>query len=169
MTLADVLAVATGLAIIGTGFASLTLVLALLVPRRIERAGERIEEKPAGMCARGVALFLLVLLTAGALLKAPGAPLHLLAIALIVSGLTLAAFGGAGLAARLGRRLSAARGNGSSLSDVLRGAFLLEGAALLPIVGWFVVAPIAFFASLGAGASSLRRPRAAAAVPAPQV
>jgi hypothetical protein len=169
MTLADVLAVATGLAIIGTGFASLTLVLALLVPRRVERAGERIEERPAGMCLRGVALFLLVLLSAGALLKAPGAPFHLLAIALIVTGLTLAAFGGAGLAARLGRRWGAARGGGGSLSDILRGALLLEGAALLPIVGWFVVAPIAFFASLGAGISSLRRPRAAAAVPAPQV
>jgi len=58
---------------------------------------------------------------------------------------------------------------------MLRGALLLESAALLPLVGWFVVLPAALLLSLGAGIgtvlfrapASLATPTVEATVPPP--
>lgn len=168
MTLADVLAVATGLLIIGSGFASLALMLSLLFPRAVELAAARIERRPGRTMTLGLLVLLLVLGSTGALLKLPVPGLHFLAVVVLLGGLTVAVLGGAGLSASLGRRYRRARNRSADAADPLRGALLLEGAALLPLVGWFVVVPVALLLTLGAGIQGAiaRRPPAEEAVPA---
>lgn len=172
MTLADVLAVISGLALAGAGFASLAVILSLLKPRALERAGARAIERPVVSASLGLLIFFASTVVWGTLLKVPVPPARLLAVAGILTMLCLAALGGAGLASRLGRAYAGRTGPATSLDGVLRGVFLLEGAALLPIVGWFVVLPAAFLVCLGAGFHAAlwrRTPQAAAAAPVPQV
>jgi len=168
MTLADVLAVISGLALAGAGFACLAVILSLLMPGALERAGARAGERPVLSAGLGLLIFFASTVLWGSLLKVPFPPARILAVAGILAVFCFAALGGAGLASRLGRSYSGTR-SAAALDDVLRGVFLLEGAALLPIVGWFVVLPVSFLVCLGAGfqaSVSRRAPRAAAAAAA---
>jgi hypothetical protein len=150
MTLADVLAVVSGLALGGAGFASFSIVLLLISPRTVDRAAAKASERPGRSLLSGVAAFLLLFVGVTGLLKAPGGPKPFVALVFLLGALTLAAIGGAGLAAGLGRRWRKSSGE-ARLTDVALGALLLEGAAALPLVGWFVVAPAALLFALGTG------------------
>jgi hypothetical protein len=95
---------------------------------------------------------------AGAFLNAPAPPLHAGAIFATLSALAFAVLGGAGLSAALGVRAANRGGSGggpAGIQDLLRGALLLESAALLPLVGWFVVLPASLLLALGAGVATL--------------
>jgi hypothetical protein len=156
MTLADVLAVAAGLAIAGAGFASLSVILSVLAPRAVARARDQAERRPGRSIFLGLAAAVATALTVGAFLEAPAPPLHAGAVLALLAALALAVLGGAGLAGALGVR--ATEGSGPrpvSVRDLLRGALLLESASLLPLVGWFVVLPAALLLSFGAGVATL--------------
>jgi len=173
MTLADVLAVAAGLAIAGAGFASLSVILAVLFPEAVTRARSRAEARPGRSLAIGGAAAVAAVLAAGAFLGAPLPPLRAGAVITILGVFTLAVLGGAGLSAGLGRRSRGAVNMREvagpiGLRDMLRGALLLESAALLPLVGWFVVLPAALLLSLGAGIGTVLF-RAPASVATPTV
>jgi len=163
MTLADVLAVAAGLAIAGAGFASLSVILGVLFPRAVARARFRAEARPGRSVALGAGFAFASAIVGSAFLKAPAPPLQGGAILVFLTAATLAVLGGAGLSGSLGRRARGAPSDGSasSIRDMLRGALLLESAALLPLVGWFVVLPTAVLLSLGAGIATVlfRTPR----------
>jgi hypothetical protein len=165
MTLADVLTAVAGLAIAGAGFASMAIILALVMPGTVERATARIANRKGLSFTLGLLGLFALLTLAGRLLKAPSPPARLAALVLILGGLATALLGGVALARALARKLRATEGP-LGLRDLLRGVFLLETAVLLPIVGWLVVLPIAFLISLGAGLQSLwpsaHRPAAAA-------
>ena len=156
MTLADVLAVAAGLAIAGAGFASLSVILSVLAPRAVTRARDQAERRPGRSIFLGVAAAIATALTAGAFLKAPAPPLHVGGVFTVLFALALAVVGGAGLSSALGvRAVSSRPGGPPSVRDLLRGALLLESASLLPLVGWFVVLPAALLLSLGAGVATV--------------
>ncbi len=150
MTLADVLAVVSGLALGGAGFASFSIVLLLFFPRTVDRAASKVSQRPGRSLLLGTAAFFLLFFGIAATLKAPGGPKPLPAVLLLLGGLTFAAVGGAGLAAGLGQRSSKSPG-APRLRDVAIGALLLEGAAALPLVGWFVLAPAVLLLALGTG------------------
>ena len=150
MTLADVLAVVSGLVLGGAGFASFSIVLLLVSPRTVDRAAAKASERPGRSLLSGIAAFLLLFVTVTGMLKAPGGPKPFVAIVVLLGGLTVAAIGAAGLAAGLGRRWRRSSGE-ARLTDVAFGALILEGAAALPLVGWFVVAPVALCFALGTG------------------
>ena len=169
MTLADVLAALAGLAIAGAGFASVSLILSLLKPEVVERAALRVAARPGRSLATGSLLVLALTIVAGSLLKGPSPLPRLAGIGAILFGLSLAVLGGAGLAAALARRLRAPAPGSTGISEMLRGVFVLESAALLPIVGWFVVLPSAFLVSIGAGLHAILRRGSPAAAPAPVV
>jgi hypothetical protein len=154
MTLADVLTAVAGLAIAGAGFASMAIILALVMPGTVERATVRITNRKGLSFTLGLLGLFALMTLAGRLLKAPSPPARLAAVTLVLGGLSTALLGGVALARALARRLRATDGP-LGLRDLLRGVFLLETAVLLPIVGWLVVLPIAFLISLGAGLQSL--------------
>jgi hypothetical protein len=163
MTLADVLTAIAVLAIAGAGFASMALILSLFAPAAVERAASRMSKRRGLSLALGLlSLFGLISLV-GSLLKVASPLARLVAVFLILGGLTVALLGGVALARTLARQARATDGP-LGIRDLLRGVFLLETAVLLPIVGWFVVLPISFLLSLGAGFQSLW-PRASQAPP----
>jgi hypothetical protein len=171
MTLADVLAVAAGLVIAGAGFASLSVILAVLFPAAVARARLRAETRPGASAGIGAAAAFGAVVGGAIFLKAPLPPLHLGAVGAFLIASSLAVRGGAGLAAALGQRSRAgapAAPGPAGILDLLRGALLLEAASLLPLVGWFVVLPAALFVSLGAGIASVfsREPQPAPSAPA---
>lgn len=154
MTLADVLAVAAGLAIAGAGFASLSVILSVLLPRAVSRARDQAERRPGRSVAIGALAAVTTAIAAGAFWRAPAPPLHVGAVFTILFALGLGVLGGAGLSAALGLR--AVQGSGpAGVRDLLRGALLLESAALLPLVGWFIVLPASLLLALGAGVATL--------------
>src|SRR5215471_17623397 len=98
MTLADVLTAVAGLAIAGTGFASMAIILALVMPGTVERARARIANRKGLSFTFGLlGLFALIAL-AGRLLKAPSPPARLAVLVLILGGLATALLGGVALA-----------------------------------------------------------------------
>ncbi len=72
-------------------------------------------------------------------------------IALFILG-AVASLGAAGLAGLLGQRLSDLGVDASVAGTTIRGAVAMELAAAFPFVGWFIVIPLTFFATLGAAA-----------------
>lgn len=168
MTLADVLAVAAGLAIACAGFASLSVILAVLFPGAVARARHRAEARPGLSVGLGALYAFASAIAGSAFLKAPAPPLRGGAILVFLAAATLAVLGGAGLSGALGQRSRGSAAAPAGIRDMLRGALLLESAALLPLVGWFVVLPAAILLALGAGIMTIlplapARPRTATA------
>ena len=159
MTIADILAIILGLALIGLGFCAFSLVMALVWPGAVERAARQTRNRPLASLFSGLGTLVAVLIATAVLMKIPAPPARLLALVLLLSALTLSAIGGSGLAGQLGARYRESVRADPSIKDVLRGAVLLESAVAFPVVGWFVLFPLAFLITLGAGLRSLLTPR----------
>lgn len=89
------------------------------------------------------------------LLNAPSGALRIAGFG--VGGLSLGfVLGGtSGLAARVGRGLSAPTDAGREWARTLRGGIVLEISMLLPVLGWFLIAPLAVIGGAGAAARAL--------------
>lgn len=155
MNLGVVLAIFGTLLALGVAVPGLLLAWALLLPAAVARARSAAELRPGRCLLAGLALALsgaaiiLPLLAAAGPLQALG----WLALALLLAAASL---GAAGLAALMGERL---RGRASlSAADMVRGAVALELAAVVPVVGWFVVLPVVALIGLGAAGVALWRP-----------
>ncbi len=64
--------------------------------------------------------------------------------------------GADGLATTIGRRICPYLGESRPWKQTMRGGFIIIGAALLPIVGWFVVLPLILTLGWGSSLRSLR-------------
>ncbi|HMA36556.1 MAG TPA: hypothetical protein VKY74_19025 [Chloroflexia bacterium] len=167
MNLGDVFAFFGTLLAIGLAWPGLLLAWSLLVPTTVERARHRLERTPWRCFWLGGLLLAVSIPLVVILLKIPAGPVQLagwLAVFVLLSGASL---GAAGLAALLGDRL---RGAGLAVSRpgaLLRGAVALELAAVFPLIGWFVLIPLAGVCALGAAGFALLHwmPRP---VPAPE-
>jgi len=150
----------------------------LLFPATVERARLRLEHTPWQCFWLGGVTAAATIIPIAVLLALPIGPAKLAGWTGIFAGLTFASLGAAGLAAKMGQRLQ--RGGNSALSPLgafVRGAVALELAAAFPIIGWFVVTPLAVVTALGATVFALLRwvpvqaplPSAVPANPAPTV
>ena len=126
-----------------------------MFPATVERARLRLDRTPwRCFWLGGIVTAILVIPVVG-LLMLPFGPAKFLGWALVVIALTLSALGAAGLAAKLGDKISARSGNISPVGAFVRGAFALELAAVFPVLGWFIFIPLAIVTSLGATAFAL--------------
>ena len=154
VTIGDVLGIVAFLVGLGgTGWA-MTVAMGLLFPEGAARASAATD----GAFVRGLAplaagVLGLVLLGGTPVMKALGWILLLLV-------LSLASLGLAGLSGVVGRRIAAAQPGMGEYAATLRGAGFLVAACLLPVLGWFLFAPVAFVVALGTGVSGLARRRA---------
>jgi hypothetical protein len=143
------------------------LLVRALFPAFVERAERAWTERPGATVALGVPVALVLLGVSIGLLNAPNGALRVLGF--LVSGVSLGfTFAGtAGLAARMGRGLAAPNDAGREWAQVLRAGIVLELTMLFPLLGWFVVAPIAVLGGAGAAVQALfgRKRAAATAVP----
>jgi hypothetical protein len=137
-----------------------------LFPRFVARAERAWSERPVSTVAIGLPVAATLAIVAVALLNAPKPPIRIAGFVFAGVALGLAFAGTAGLAARIGRGLSAPGDAGREWARLRRGGIVLELAMLFPILGWFVIAPIAIVGGAGAAAAALFRRDARATLPA---
>lgn len=163
--LGDVLLFFGILLALGIALPGLLLAWTLLFPATIERARHHIQTTPWRCGAVGLAWLLVGSLVIAILLGAPSGVTKLLGWLLLFAMLAQASLGAAGIAALMGQRMRQAGMQTSASGALLRGAIALELAVIVPLIGWFIVLPLATICALGAASLALRRrPRVAAAV-----
>lgn len=156
--MADVFAVFGTLLALGIAFPGMLTTWWLFFPRTVQGARLRVSKTP-GRCLvfGGVVTFMLALPIA-VLLALPGGIGQLLGVIAIIALLGYGSLGAAGMAAELGIRLQDRSQSGLSASGAfVRGAVLLELAAIFPVIGWFIFIPLAVIASIGASTFALLR------------
>jgi hypothetical protein len=150
MTIGDVLAWVAG--VLGVSVANWALLVgtALVFEKRAALAQQRIEEDSLRVFGTGVILVVTAGVLALVLVNQPNGALKLVGWMLLMGLLALCALGGGGLALLLGSRIRHLDSGLSSLSALARGAGLIVLAALVPVLGWFFLVPLAIIISLGA-------------------
>jgi hypothetical protein len=157
-SVADVYAVFGTMLALGIAFPGLLTGSWLLFPEAVGRAGTRITTTPFRSFFFGVAGVLLTAILVAILNAMPFGLAKLLAVLLAFSAFGVATLGAAGLAVRLGDRLrDHASPSMSRAGAVVRGAVVLEMAAVFPLVGWFLVIPGVLLMGFGAGIFALLR------------
>ncbi len=131
--------------------AALTVLVAALLPRPVNRSHAAILRAPRRAFFIGLANYLLLGAVSLLLLSTGIPPLGVIALVIIAAVLVITFFGLVGLTRLLGERLSTLAGREfSGLKQLLWGAVCLELALLLPGLGWFVLTPILLMVSFGA-------------------
>lgn len=111
---------------------------------------------------------LVVGIIVAALLNQPAPPLKLIGWIIYLLILVIASIGFSGLATLVAQRLNQLEPSLTPYGALSRGALFCVLATLVPILGWFVVAPLMGFASVGAGMEAIfaRAPAVAPSQPA---
>lgn len=156
MTFGDVLAVVA--ALVGICLSAWTTLLAfsILFPGRAEQAAASIRNSPSGIGLRGFLLTLVMVIAAIVLFKIPQPLFKAIAWLDLLTMLSLAALGGSGLAMVMAHRVRDQEPQLSAYAALMRGAALVVVPGLLPVFGWFLVAPIMLVVGIGAGTKALR-------------
>jgi len=152
--MADITAIFFILLAIGVAYPALLTAWWLLFPSTVERARLRLERTPWQSFWLGGVTLAVAVIPIVTLMALPFGAAKLLGWILIALVLAFSGLGAAGLAARLGERLSRV----SSLSAAgafVRGAVVLELASFFPIIGWLIFFPLATVTCLGASAFAL--------------
>ena len=162
VTIGDVFTVVAAILAICVSAWAFMLTTALLFRRRTQIAQGAIESRPWKAFGIGS----LILLTIGvASLRMIGDPIpgvKLIGTLLMLGLLSVAAVGGGGLAQLIGERMRPMDPALSAYGAIGRGAAIIVVAGLLPLIGWWVFAPVVLAISLGSGVTALSaRERAA--------
>ncbi|MCS6948920.1 MAG: hypothetical protein RMM06_00105 [Armatimonadota bacterium] len=155
VTIGDVLAVIGVVVATVLSLWALTLAVALLFRTRAERARTRIECSPGKVTLRGALMALVLGVLVAALLNHPNGLLKLVGWVVYLFLLVVGAVGFSGLVALVAQRLAQIEPSFTPYAALSRGALLCVLTTLVPILGWFVVAPLIGFASLGAGVEAI--------------
>jgi hypothetical protein len=156
--MADISAFFGILLFLGIVFPGLLTALYLLFPATVERARLRLDRSPWLCFFAGGLLTAVFSLPVVVLFALGNGVTQFMGWTLLFLVLTFAAIGAAGMAAKMGERLAARSGNSLSPAGAfLRGAVALELAAAFPIIGWFILIPLAIVTCLGASAFALLR------------
>ncbi|MBT3187723.1 MAG: hypothetical protein HN736_19195 [Anaerolineae bacterium] len=153
--MADVQMIFGILLLLGIAFPGMLTAYWLLFPATVERAQARLDASPWKSFWLGVLVLFIITIPAGILLSAGGGVGQFLGWLLVAATLTVSGIGAAGIAAKMGVLLAKRSDEISPASAFVRGAIALELAAVFPLVGWFIVIPLAIVASLGATAFAL--------------
>lgn len=153
--MADISAIFGILLSLGLAFPGLLTAYWLLFPATVERARRRLDQTPwqcfwlGGVLTAGLSLPITVLLAL------PSGAAKFAGAALITLAFAGAAVGAAGLAAKMGAHLAERSPGLAPASAFVRGALALELAAVFPLLGWFILVPLAIVTALGATAFAL--------------
>jgi hypothetical protein len=130
-------------------FTSFMLLLAALLPRVARRSQRALESSPWRAFFIGLANYLFLGGIALVLLNIE--PLAWLGLIIAAGLLGVTSLGMTGLASLVGERLARLSGGQlSPLKQLIWGSVILELASLLPLAGWFLLAPILLMVSFGA-------------------
>jgi hypothetical protein len=157
--MADILAIVSGLTILGVAFPALWIILRLTFPAVVERASQCAGSKPGSALLKGLLAFILIFLLAVVLGKNPHGLSKFFSLLVLLTGLSLSMLGGAGLVDHLAGRFKKLTGTDHPILELFSSAILIELASVLPLVGWFVVLPVTFLIMLGSGCEALLKQR----------
>jgi len=155
LMLGDVFAVVALLAGVCLTSWSLTMMVTTLFPVRTGRAQVALADRPWRAFGIGLALLFTLGVFALALLSAPNAGIKLLGWVVALALLATVSIGLGGISSLASERLRALDPVLSAYGAQTRGAGFVIGAAMLPILGWFLVAPMVIIFGLGAGFQAL--------------
>lgn len=155
--MADIAMIFGILLALGLAFPGLLTAYWLLFPATVERARLRLDRTPWRCFWLGGVLTAGLSLPVTLLLALPSGAAKFAGAALITVALTVAALGAAGLAAKMGAHLAARSPGLTPAGGFVRGALALELAAFFPLMGWFIVVPLAIVTASGAAAFALLR------------
>lgn len=165
ITIGDALAVVGSLFAICISVWSLVMAAAMMFGARAERA-ELAMARPWKCFFLGLVLAASVGVLAMVLLSVPNPAAKLAGTLLLVGLFGLASIGGAGMAMAAARRVRELDPDATPFSALARGSGVLVMSGLVPLLGWFGIAPIALIIGLGAGVQTLSgRVRAVAVEP----
>ena len=155
MTFGDVLAVVAGLIGICVSAWTTLVLFSLFFPGRANQAANSIRRSASGMALRGFGIAFVLIVAIFVLAKIPLPIAKLAAWTLVLALLSLAALGGSGLALLAADRVQEHEPQLSPYKALTRGAALIVVPGLLPVFGWFLVAPAMLFVGVGAGTKAL--------------
>ena len=151
ITIGDSLAVVATLAAFGLGTWALVVFLSLVLPTRTKGCEKVIAESPGKAVAVGFVTIFTVGFLGVVLATSPEPLLKLLGTLVYLWVLTQAAIGATGLAQVAAQRVRETDPQCTSYKSMVRGTAFIVLASFLPLLGWFVFAPIALAASVGSG------------------
>ncbi len=166
MTLAQVQAVVAGFILVILSLTSVAVTVALLLPNVSKNSSSALSNHPW----RSFLLGLLGGVPAIAAILLFRVPVPLIKLCGVVLGLIVLAvgtIGGAGLALRLGDQIGEISGAKTSLGSLVRGGILFSLAAMFPLIGWYIIAPISVTCALGAGIQAILPSGQSSSAPAP--
>lgn len=155
MIMADVFAVFGTLLALGIALPGLLLTWRLLLPSLVDRANQRLSRTPWQCFFIGGGCLVVYLIPTIILFNLPWAGFQMLAFVATFILLAVTSMGAAGLAGLMGQRLHGLGLNASAVGATVRGAVVLELAAVFPLIGWFVFIPLTFIVALGAALFAL--------------
>ncbi len=127
------------------------VVFSLLFPAKVRTAREHLEQRAGRAVGGGLITALLAGGVGLVLANLPNGLVKLIGWGVLLGLLTLAVLGSAGIASLVSERIGRADETLSPLAATGRAAGLMVAAGFMPLVGWFVIGPLALAASLGAG------------------
>jgi hypothetical protein len=146
---------------------SLLVWAALMFPNPVERARARVLAKPGLSAFTGLVIWGVTMLLAVALLKEgnPG-PLQMMGWLVLSPMLIASIIGLAGISQVIAGRLQERSDRIGRVSGLVGGAFCTTLAFFVPVIGWFVLWPVAAWIGIGAGVHALFvKPKPVAAFP----
>lgn len=155
MIIGDVLlGVSIAIALALTGWA-LILGCALIFPSRVQIAESRTVERPWKSLGIGALLFVLAggIATNVSKIQLPIAKVFATGLAMAVLG--IAVIGAAGMAMLAARRLRNMDAGPSEFQSLKMSTWIIVLASSVPVLGWFLIGPLALLVSLGAGFQAL--------------
>jgi hypothetical protein len=150
--------VATWGVLVLVGAGSLTA-MTLLFGRASQQAHDRLRASWLRCLGRGLVLSGGLGLLTLALLFAPDKGAQVLGLVLFLGLLVAAVRGTGGIVRMTCSRLTRTPAETFGLREIVRGSVVVSVAALVPVVGWFVVAPLLLVAALGAGLPAVSLPQ----------
>lgn len=158
--------VVLGIALLHVGFIisilSYWLAARALCPGVVDWAEARYRDRPWRTLLMGVLLALPMFALGVVLTKTPFPGVAQIGGGILLGLLLAGLVGSAGLAQHIGRGLTGAADADRPWRGVLRGGGVLLFTLIMPLLGWFILAPAVVASGVGATVSALRRPRAAA-------
>lgn len=161
-TIGDVLMVFGGIALFSISLFCGMVLFSILLPARAAKMAHQLDHSPGRTIAIGAALltpaiFLIVLLAA-----VPNQLAKIISLFLALALLGCAAIGGSGLTRLTTDRIRSSAENGAMalFPATIRAAGLIIGALNIPLLGWFLFAPMLLFASVGSFAHGFLSRRA---------
>lgn len=144
------------------------LLAALLFPNKSAQAARRLENEPWKCFTIGLLGLIFVSIPTLILLNLPNPAIKTIGFILLCAVLTFAGAGTAGILHLVAGRIVSAGGSEKGYGAMTRAGLIVVGSMLMPIFGWFFLAPLALIMGFGAALATLMTRSQPIAEPSPE-